>query len=150
MSVFGSNVLRLPKPNYSYITKEEEARRVLSEISNYKVIEVDTETTGLDPYTSKISLLQIGIPNKAFVFDVRHDTEHSNIHLELFKPILTDKNILKLLQNAVFDMKFIKKHGEYYINNIYDTMLVEQLFNLGLGAKKSDLITLVFKYLNIV
>lgn len=149
MSVFESGALRLPKPNYRYITKAEEAKTALSEIANYKVIEVDTETTDLDPYVGKISLLQIGIPDKAFVFDVRHDTEHSNIHLELFKSILIDKNILKLLQNAVFDMKYIKKHGEFYVNNIYDTMLVEQLFQLGISQKGADLGSLVLKYLGI-
>jgi DNA polymerase I-like protein with 3'-5' exonuclease and polymerase domains/intein/homing endonuclease len=149
MSVFEHNILRLPKPNYKYITKEDGARVALNEISKYNILEVDSETTGLDPYTSKASLLQIGIPNKAFVFDVRNDTEHSNIGWELFKPVLTDKNVLKILQNAVFDMKVIKVQGGYYIENIYDTMLVEQMFYLGLHGYKADLATLIFKYLGI-
>jgi DNA polymerase-1 len=149
MSVFESNRLYLPKPNYEYITTEAEARTALSEIANYKIIEVDSETTSLDPHVGKPVLLQIGVPNKAYVFDVRSDTEHSTVDLEIFKPLLTDKNILKLLQNAVFDMKYIKKHGGYYVNNIYDTMLVEQMFNLGLGFVKADLATLVMRYMNI-
>jgi len=134
MSVFESNILHLPKPNYEYITTEAEARTALSEIANYKTIEVDSEATSLD---------------QAFVFDIRSDTEHSSINLEIFKPLLTDKNILKLFQNAVFDMKYIKKHGGYYVNNIYDTMLVEQMFNLGLGFVKADLASLVMRYMNI-
>jgi len=69
--------------------------------------------------------------------------------LEIFKPILTDKSILKLFQNAVFDMKYIKKHGGYYVNNIYDTMLVEQMFNLGLGFVQANLQALVMRYMNI-
>ncbi len=149
MSVFESNTLRLPKPNYKYITKVDEACAALDEITNYNILEVDSETTGLDPYTSKISLLQIGIPNKAFVFDVRCDTEHSDVGLDLFKQVLTDKSILKILQNAVFDMKVLKLQGGYYIENIYDTMLVEQLFYLGLHGHKADLATLIFKYLGI-
>ena len=149
MSVFGSNVLRLPKPNYKYITTTDEARAALNEISKYNILEVDSETTGLDPYTSKIVLLQIGIPNQAFVFDMRCDTEHSEVSLDLFKSVLTDKSILKILQNAVFDMKVLKLQGGYYIENIYDTMLVEQSFYLGLHGHKADLATLVFKYLGI-
>jgi len=149
MGVFESNILRLPKPNYKYITKIDEARTVLNEISKYNILEVDSETTGLDPYTSKISLLQIGIPNQAFVFDMRCDTEHSDVSLDLFRPVLTDKNVLKILQNAVFDMKVIKLQGGYYVENIYDTMLVEQLFYLGLHGHKADLATLIFKYLGI-
>jgi len=149
MSVFETNILHLPKPNYDYITTEAEARTALSEIANYKILEVDTEATALDPYTGKPVLLQIGVPNKAYVFDIRSDTEHSTVDLEIFKPLLTDKNILKLFQNAVFDMKYIKLHGGYYVNNIYDTMLVEQMFNLGLGFVRADLASLVMRYMNI-
>jgi len=149
MSVFEQNVLNLPKPNYDYITTEEAARTALSEISNFDVIEVDSETTSLDPHIGKPVLFQIGVPNKSYVFDIRSDTDHSSIDLEIFKPLMTDKNTLKLFQNAVFDMKYIKKHGGYYVNNIYDTMLVEQLFNSGLGWVKADLGTLVMKYLGI-
>jgi len=149
MSVFDQNVLHLPKPNYEYITTEEAARTALSEIANYKVIEVDSETTSLDPYEGKPVLLQIGVPNKAFVFDIRSDTDHSSVDLEIFKPLLTNNETLKLFQNAVFDMKYIKHHGGYYVNNIYDTMLVEQLFTLGLGFVKADLVTLVKRYMNI-
>jgi len=149
MSVFETNVIHLPKPNYEYITTEAAARTALSEIANYKVIEVDSETTSLDPHEGKMSLFQIGVPNKVFVFDVRSDTEHSSVDLEIFKPLLTNKTTLKLFQNAVFDMKYIKKHGGYYVNNIYDTMITEQLFNLGLGFVKADLGTLVMRYLGI-
>jgi len=149
LSVFESNIIYLPKPNYEYITTEEAARTALSEISNYKTIEVDSETTDLDPHKGKPVLLQIGVPNKSFVFDVRSDTEHSSINLEIFKPLLTNKTTLKIFQNAVFDMKYIKKHGGYYVNNIYDTMITEQLFNLGLGFIKADLRTLVMRYLGI-
>ena len=149
MSVFEQNVLHLPKPKYDYITTEEAARTALSEISNFEVIEVDSETTSLDPYVGKPVLFQIGVPNKSYVFDVRSDTDHSSIDLEIFKPLMTDKNVLKLFQNAVFDMKYIKKHGGYYVDNIYDTMLVEQLFNSGLGWTKADLGSLVMRYLGI-
>lgn len=149
MSVFEQDVLRLPKPNYDYITSEQEARAALSEIANHKIIEVDTETTALDPYEAKVPLIQIGIPNKAFVFDIRHDTEHSDISLALFEPLLTDHNILKLIQNAVFDMKMIKHHGGYYVENVYDTMLVEQLFNLGVSARGARLDDMMYKYLGI-
>jgi DNA polymerase I-like protein with 3'-5' exonuclease and polymerase domains len=69
--------------------------------------------------------------------------------LDIFKPVLTDKNVLKILQNAVFDMKVIKLQGGYYVENIYDTMLVEQIFYLGLHGHKADLATLIFKYLGI-
>jgi DNA polymerase I len=149
MSLIETGVVRLPKPNYKYITTEEDARSALSEISNYPFFELDTEATALDPYIARMPLLQIGVPNKIFVFDMRSDIGMSSVHISLFKPLLTDKKILKILQNAVFDMKLIKLKGGFYIENVYDTMLAEQLFNLGISARGADLASLVLKYLGI-
>ncbi len=139
----------IPVPNYEYITNVDDIGRVLEDISHYPEIEVDTETTGLDPYQSKISLVQIGIPNKAYVFDIRSDLDHVSVDIENLKPILSNKGTLKVLQNAVFDMKMIKVHGGYYLENIYDTMLVEQLFNLGLTERGASLADIVLKYLGL-
>ncbi len=148
MGVFDSKTISLPKPNYEYITTDDRAKAVINTISQYPVIEVDCETTALDPYKGKISLIQIGIPNKSFVFDVRNDTEHSSIDPYTLHPVLTGKNQIRILQNAVFDMKMVKHHYGFYIENIYDTMLVEQLLNLGRNVK-ADLVTLVLKYLGL-
>lgn len=149
MSTFEVGAATIPKPNYEYITNSNDLGRVLDTISKYPMIEVDTETTGFDPWTKKISLVQIGIPNMSYVFDVRADLPHTDVHLDLLKPVLANKDILKLLQNAVFDMKMIKVHGGYYLENIYDTMLVEQLFNLGLTGRGAGLADLVRKYLGL-
>lgn len=143
-----STVVSLPKPNYQYIADEENARRAMEQILKYNVFSIDSEGTSLDPYETKVSLVQIGIPNKAYVFDVRHDTEHSSLRLDTLKPVLTDPSTLKILQNAAYDMEVIKAKCGFYIENIYDTMLVEQLLTLGLHSK-SSLDYLVNKYLGI-
>jgi len=149
MSIVETNVLRLPKPNYKYITKEEDARRALEDIYRYPIIEVDSEANGLDPYFARMMLLQIGVPGVSYVFDLRRDIGKSEIDINFFKSLFIDKRILKLFQNVVYDMKLIRRHGGYYVENIYDTMLVEQLFNLGVSQRGADLISLVFKYLGI-
>jgi len=149
MSVFGERTTNLPKPKYEYITTQERALEVLASVSKYDLIEVDTETTGLVPFTSKIVLVQIGVPNMAYVFDVRNDTDFSDIDPKAFKELFMNKNVVKLLQNAVFDMKMIKHHWGFYIENIYDTMLVEQLLNLGISEKGASLQALVRKYLGL-
>jgi DNA polymerase I-like protein with 3'-5' exonuclease and polymerase domains/intein/homing endonuclease len=149
MAVFEENIIRLPKPNYDYITDDEAAGKALNEISKHNIIGVDTECTALDPFLAKLSLLQIGIPNKSFVFDIRYDTDNSSLHPEKLFPVLKNNKIKKILQNAAFDMKLIKTKFGFYLENIYDTMLVEQLFNLGLGFKGASLAAIVLKYLNI-
>lgn len=148
--MLNTTLASIPIPNYEYITSAEDVGRALDDISRHPIIEVDSETTGFDPYTSKMSLVQIGIPNKSYVFDVRSDLEHCTMDLEYLKPVLTNKQTLKLLQNAVFDMKMIKVHGGYYLENIYDTMLVEQLFNLGMTGRGAGLADIVLKYLGLV
>ena len=139
----------LPVPDYTYITREEEARKALAEITKYPVIEVDTEGTSLDPYSCKTTLLQIGLPNNIYIFDLRHDLPDVDIHGSLFKDILTSKNTLKLLQNANYDLKVLKAQYGFYIENIYDTMIAEQLLHLGIKERGFSLANLVAKYLNM-
>lgn len=149
MSTFSISENTIPKPNYEYITNSEDVGRTINEVLKHNVIEVDTETTGLDPYNSKISLVQIGVPGKSYVYDVRHDTEHSSVHIDQLKPMLLNSNSTKIIQNSVFDMKMLKVHAGYYPDNIHDTMLVEQLFNLGLTGRGAGLADLVKKYLGL-
>jgi len=148
MGVFSTDVIGLPKPVYEYITTDEQAREAVAIIHRQPIIEIDSETTALSPYEGKISLVQAGIPNKAYIFDVRNDTGHSSVDPQTLKPILVGNNQIRILQNAVFDMKMIKHHYGFYVENIYDTMLTEQLFYLGQKVK-ANLKALVFRYLGI-
>jgi len=134
----------LPDPNYQYITSTEEALRHIEFIERHPIIEVDTETTGLDPFNDKVVLLQIGVHGKAYVFDVRDERVDANI----FKPVLEGTQTLKLLQNAVFDYEMLKTNFGIELNRIYDTMIAEQLLYLGLHHK-SSLQYLVAKYLHL-
>jgi DNA polymerase I len=149
MAFFVGEGFELPKPDYEYVTTEEHARSAMSFLDRYDTLALDTETTGLNPYTSKISLVQIGTEDKAFVFDVRHDTDHSSLNLGVLDPILKDKSKLMVLQNAAFDMKFIKVNRGFYVPNVYDTMLAEQLLNLGRIGIKNSLDAIMSRYLGL-
>ena len=120
-------------------------------LKDKKVISIDIETTrkynkyideGLDPYTSKIVMLQIGDLNKQFVIDYRY----TNISKLL--SILTDKNIIKVGHNLKFEYKHIFHNEKVRINNLYDTMIVEQILYNGYG-KRNGLKDLNKRYLNI-
>jgi len=149
MALIESNEVNLPKPNYDYITNEEDAKKAMAFLNNYNIHSIDTETTSLDVYEAKWSLLQIGVNNKIFVFDLRYDTEHSSLHPKVLEPILRDPSKLRILQNAAYDTKIIKLALGFYLDNVYDTMLAEQLINLGLNFKKANLAALVYKYLGL-
>jgi DNA polymerase I-like protein with 3'-5' exonuclease and polymerase domains len=134
----------LPNTNYQYITSTEEALRHIEFIERHPIIEVDTEATGLDPFTDRVVLLQIGVHGKAYVFDVRDE----RVDTAIFKPLLEGQHNLKLLQNVVFDYKMLKTNFDIELNRVYDTMLAEQLLHLGLHPK-SNLQHLVAKYLHL-
>jgi len=149
MSMFQHDALGLPEPKYTYITNAEDASAAVSEIYNHPLIGVDTETTALNPYKANISLVQVGTRSKNYVFDIRSDTDHSSVDMELLKPILTGDHQKRIVQNAVFDMKMVKINHGFYIENIYDPMLVEQLFNLGISSRGASLEALMLKYLGL-
>jgi DNA polymerase-1 len=148
-SIIEQNQATLPPPNYKYITNEEEARKAMSFLNNYPIHAIDTETTALDPYEAKWTLLQVGVRDNAFVFDVRHDTEHSSLHPEVLDPLLKDPTKMRILQNASYDMKIIKRSRDFYLTNVYDTMIIEQLTTLGLGFTKASLDALVLRHLGL-
>ncbi len=143
--IYSSSELQdLPAPNYQYIQTTEEALQHLEFIERHPIIEVDTEDTGLDPYTDRVVLLQIGVHGKSFVFDVRD----GNVDATIFKRLLENNVNLKILQNAAFDYKMLKVNFGIAICRMYDLMLAEQLLYLGLHPK-ANLQYLVAKYLHL-
>jgi len=148
-SIIEQDKVTLPKPNYTYINNEADAREAMSILDAYPAYAIDTETTALNPFEAKWELLQIGVQDKAFVFDVRCDTERSSLHPSVLNPILAAPDKLKILQNAAYDMKIIKHNLGYYLTNIYDTMLAEQLLHLGIPGVKAGLAPIMLRYLGI-
>ena len=123
---------------YTIISKEE----AYNKIAECGVIELDTETTGLDPHTCQILTQQFGTENDQFVID------NKTIDPMYFKPIL-ESNRLFILQNAKFDLKFFLKLG-INIRNVYDTFLVECILTTGLEDRKLGLDALAMKYCGAV
>jgi DNA polymerase I-like protein with 3'-5' exonuclease and polymerase domains len=142
--VSGSGLPDLPDPNYQYITSTEEALRHIEFIERHPIVEVDTESTGLSPFTDSVVLLQIGVHGKAYVFDVRD----GRVDTSIFKPLLEGTQTLKIFQNVVFDYKMLKTNFGIEVNRIYDPMIAEQLMYLGLHPK-ANLQYLVAKYLHL-
>jgi len=144
IEVNNNSLADFPPIQYKYVTTSEGAARLLEKIERYPIIEVDTETTGLDALLDKVVLLQIGIAGEAFVFDVRK----GNVDAQIFKPLLEDKDHLKILQNAAFDYKMLKTNFGIEINRMYCTMLAEQLLFLGLNPK-ANLQYMAAKYFHL-
>ena len=116
------------------------------DIKQAKVIAVDTETTGLDPHTNKLRLVQIaavGLP--VFVIDCFTFLPDG---AELLRDILETRAV-KIFQNAKFDLQFFMSIGVYPVP-IFDTMLAGQLLRTSGGAARAGLEALALHYLDEV
>ena len=96
-------------------------------LSRQTVLQVDTETTGLSFVDDDLLLVQVGTREHQFVFDVRHKPKPL---LPLMAQLLTSRKIKKILHNATFDYKFIKKAG-VTMHNVHDTMIIEKVLTNG-------------------
>ena len=133
-------------PKYEYITERSQYDRLIKELENEKVVSLDTETTGFDPHTCKLLLFQISVPDKSYIIDARALDIST---LPEIKDLLEDQTKIKILQNAKFDYKFIKKHTGFELYNIYDTLLAEGVLTAGLSAKMASLKDLTKNYLGL-
>lgn len=106
---------------------------------------LDTETEGLDCYTKKILLLQIGNFDYQILFDIQ---SFGGKIPEEIKKFLNETKILIIMQNAKFDLKFLMIQG-ILIKHVYDTMLAEIIITNGLQYSGRDLATLAEKYCGV-
>ncbi len=116
----------------------------LNYFSKVNEIQIDTETTGFDPYTEELLLLQLGDGINQFVINC------TTVDIAELKEILEDENKLFIFQNAKFDLKWLYHHG-INIKNVYDTFLAECILTAGIDRKdlRLSLDKLVKDYLNI-
>jgi DNA polymerase I-like protein with 3'-5' exonuclease and polymerase domains len=117
----------------------------LSFLSQLKSIGVDTETTGLNSVGGKVLLVQMGNAYQQYVFDVARLGDG----IQKIKPLLINPDITKIMHNAKFDYKFIKYALDIETENIYDSMLAEQLLQKGRKLSGYSLETVAEKYTGV-
>lgn len=97
-----------------------------NDITDLNIFGVDVETTGLDPYTSKPVLFQIGDENVQYVI------HWYKVSIAPLKEFLETSNAIKCFHNHKFDYKIIKHNEGIEIDkNVHDTMLAEILIQGG-------------------
>jgi len=124
------------KAPYTLITSKEEYNLVKHKLLDSPLIYLDTETTGLDPWVDKLTLIQLG-------------TSDGDIYL-IDKLVIPDTD-LKLLEikpiigaGFEFDAKMLSTNLNIKLDNYYhDVVLAEYLLT---GVGKNDLTTLTYKY----
>lgn len=108
----------------SSLYKHISVKESLNLMKDWKVIQLDTETTGRDAHVNDFLLVQMG-NDKA---NARIEIDTSTIDIRKYKDKL--ENTLCILQNAKFDLQFFYNYG-IIIRKVYDIMIVEQFLHLG-------------------
>lgn len=118
----------------------EESLRLLEPLT---IVGLDSETTGLDPFTKELKLLQLGC------FDFQIVIDCTTIDVRCYKEYL-ESNRLFVGWNLKFDLKWLFKY-KIVPRKAYDGFLAEKLMWLGYptGMHSMSLKSAGIQYLNI-
>lgn len=106
------------------VISAEEALELLAPLN---VVELDTETMGLDPYTKELLTVQLGCTDFQVVIDC------TSVDIHLFKGYMENPQRIFLGWNIKFDLKFLY-HQRIIPMRVYDGYLAEKLLWLGYPA----------------
>jgi len=136
---------------YELITTPEQLRRVVEQLASKQVIGLDTETTDLDPYISRLRLVQLATPDNVFIIDLdkfgQLDLKRSD-EFASFRELMSAPRPVKIAHNSKFDAKFIKHNFGVDLGGLFDTLLASQLVSAGDIEERHGLEAIAGRYLN--
>lgn len=118
--------------NYKVIYTLTDLRIYIKKIQQKKYVSFDTETNGLDPFTSKIVGISLSIdPGEGVYIPIRHKNllrqlPRHKVFKEL-KPMFEDPEIIKAAHNMKFDYQMLKQEGIKLTGGFYDTQVMAYL-----------------------
>src|ERR1051325_10929865 len=136
--------------SYQLVRTADELRRAVDDLATRQAIGLDTETTDLDPYTSRLRLIQLATPDGVYIIDV-NCFDGDLVQSEALAPLrrlFSSPRPIKIAHNAKFDAKFIKHNLGVDIVGLFDTLLASQLVSAGDIEERHGLNAIAARYLN--
>lgn len=127
---------------FEYVVDAGRLPAIAEEVLHAEIISLDTETTGLDPHTSRIRLLSINTGKGVYVIDA--------FQTQTLEPVISalrDSKGIKVGQNLKFDQKMLLHHHNLELYPIFDTFRASNLIYNGKDLKH-DLWSLYSRELN--
>ena len=137
--------------NYELIKTSDELRKAIEILATQPVVGLDTETTELDPYTSRLRLVQLATTDRVYIVDFDHFVNGDATKSDALAPLrrlLEAPRPIKIAHNAKFDAKFIKHNLGVDLGGLFDTLLASQLVGAGDIEERHGLETVASRYLN--
>jgi len=137
--------------NYEVVKTPHDLSRAIATLTNHQVVGLDTETTDLDPYTSRLRLIQLAAPDKVFIIDLdafRNGDLKNAEQLAPLRHLLAAQRPIKIAHNSKFDAKFIKHNLGVDLGGLFDTLLASQLVGAGDIEERHGLESVATRYLN--
>ena len=107
--------------------------RCLEDVANEPVIAVDTETTGLSPFDSRVRLVQLAIPGRQYVIDCDAVRVLADAR---FRALMEAEKPYKVLHHAKFDCRMFDHHAAgLRMGGVFDTLIASQLVEAGISPE---------------
>jgi DNA polymerase I-like protein with 3'-5' exonuclease and polymerase domains len=126
------------------VTTQAELDAAIAELCRHQVVGIDTETTGLDVFKSKVRLIQLATPEVTFIIDLFKTQALDDERLRRF---LSSPEAMKVFHNAKFDLKMLLHHFDLEVRGVFDTLLVSQLIGSGGGDSSHGLAAVTDRHL---
>lgn len=139
-----------------FVSEVSSLAQIKKELMSSRLIGIDCETAGsdgLDALTAKIRLLQVATTSQAYVLDL-FKLPLAAVWEYVLEPILFNERIIKILQNAKFDLKFLDRTfpDKFILENVksvVDTYIMDKLVMGGNGFESSSLEAIANRVLGI-
>jgi DNA polymerase I len=109
---------------YELVDNLIDIAKLVKKLSSYKEIALDTETTGIEAMEAEIVGISFSVKkHEAFYVPFPEDKEETQKRLELLRPILENKDSLKIGQNIKYDLLILKNYNINVGGPLFDTMI---------------------------
>lgn len=146
----------LNRVKFDFVKGPQEAQFLATQITELgestSCVGIDTETTGLNPVVDRVRLIQIASADYALIIDLNGWRQNGERQVDWTQQGLRQVSDLlcsfkpKVLQNAAFDLNFLRGEGIKVNGPVFDTMIAAKIINNGMGLK-NDLGSIVRRVL---
>ena len=116
--------------DYHLVDSPALRKRLIKYLMIQKELCFDTETDNIEPIEANMVGLSFSYKKgEAYYIPTPTDREETQAILEEFRPVFENENILKIAQNAKYDIQVLKNYGIEVLRPIFDTMIAHYLID---------------------